>query len=251
MESMTPLIERFEEALVFAAGLHAGDIRKGTTIPYLAHLLGTASIALEHGATEDETSEPRARTEAYVRHIQDASPSVRLVSASDKLQNARACLADYRAIGDALWSRFKRRQGGHAPGRGNERFVDAFKAKDVARIMSVYVPSETLVVFDVVPPRQYVGWNAYKKDWEDFPALFDGPINVELTDLHVTTVGSLGYGHSIQRVSGAMRDGKTLDLTVRVTDVYRKIGGKWLIVHEHVSVPVDLTTGKPDLTSKP
>jgi ketosteroid isomerase-like protein len=52
-----------------------------------------------------------------------------------------------------------------------------------------------------------------------------------------TTVGSLGYGHSIQRVSGAMRDGKTLDLTVRVTDVYRKIGGKWLIVHEHVSVP--------------
>jgi ketosteroid isomerase-like protein len=50
-------------------------------------------------------------------------------------------------------------------------------------------------------------------------------------------VGSLGYGHSIQRVSGAMRDGKTLDLTVRVTDVYRKIGGKWLIVHEHVSVP--------------
>ena len=56
-----------------------------------------------------------------------------------------------------------------------QRFVDAFKAKDVARIMSVYVPSETLVVFDVVPPRQYVGWNAYKKDWEDFLALFDGP----------------------------------------------------------------------------
>ena len=132
-----------------------------------------------------------------------------------------------------------------------QRFVDAFKAKDVARIMSVYVPNETLVVFDVVPPRQYVGWNAYKKDWEDFLALFDGPIGVELTDLHVTTVGSLGYGHSIQRVSGPMRDGKTLDLTVRVTDVYRKIGGKWLIVHEHVSVPVDLTTGKPDLTSKP
>jgi len=43
---------------------------------------------------------------------------------------------------------------------------------------------------------------------------------------HATTVGSLGYGHSIQRVSGAMRDGKTLDLTVRVTDVYRKIRGQ-------------------------
>jgi len=46
--------QRFEDALVFAARLHAGDIRKGTCIPYLAHLLGTASIALEHAATEDE-----------------------------------------------------------------------------------------------------------------------------------------------------------------------------------------------------
>jgi ketosteroid isomerase-like protein len=132
-----------------------------------------------------------------------------------------------------------------------QRFVEAFQAKDVARIMAVYVPNESLVVFDVVPPRQYVGWNAYKKDWEGFLALFDGPITVELTDLHVATAGSLGYGHSIQRVSGRMRDGNNLDLTVRVTDVYRKVKGKWLVVHEHLSVPVDLATGKPDLTSKP
>jgi len=40
-------------------------------------------------------------------------------------------------------------------------------------------------------------------------------------------------------------------LTVRVTDVYRKIDGKWLIVHEHVSVPVDIKTGQGDLQSKP
>jgi hypothetical protein len=40
-------------------------------------------------------------------------------------------------------------------------------------------------------------------------------------------------------------------LTVRVTDGYRKINGKWLITQEHVSVPVDLETGKADLTSKP
>jgi ketosteroid isomerase-like protein len=45
--------------------------------------------------------------------------------------------------------------------------------------------------------------------------------------------------------------GQPIDLTVRATDVYRKIKGNWLIVHEHVSVPVDLDTGKPDLSSKP
>ena len=62
----------------------------------------------------------------------------------------------------------------------------------------------------------------------------------------------MGYGHSIQRVSGMSAKGEPVDLTVRVTDVYRKIKGNWLITHEHVSVPVDLFgTGKPDLSSKP
>jgi ketosteroid isomerase-like protein len=40
-------------------------------------------------------------------------------------------------------------------------------------------------------------------------------------------------------------------MTARVTDVYRKVAGHWRIVQEHVSVPVDLASGKPDFTSKP
>jgi hypothetical protein len=38
---------------------------------------------------------------------------------------------------------------------------------------------------------------------------------------------------------------------VRVTDGYRKFGSEWLIVLEHVSVPVDLATGKADFASNP
>jgi GTP pyrophosphokinase len=48
----------------------------------------------------------RARKEAYIRHVATAQPSVVLVSASDKLHNARAILKDLRATGDDLWSRF-------------------------------------------------------------------------------------------------------------------------------------------------
>ena len=48
------LSPRFEDALVFAARLHAGEVRKGTTIPYISHVLGVASPVLEHGAGEDE-----------------------------------------------------------------------------------------------------------------------------------------------------------------------------------------------------
>jgi len=72
-----------------------------------------------------------------------------------------------------------------------------------------------------------------------------------LTDLDVVADRNLAYSHSIQHVAGTDKQGKKLDLTVRVTDVYKKARGRWLIVHEHVSVPVDLDTGKPDLTSKP
>jgi (p)ppGpp synthase/HD superfamily hydrolase len=144
------LSTRFEEALVFATRLHREQMRKGTTIPYISHLLGVTSIVLEHGGNEDEaiaallhdaiedqggasTREEirrrfgdtvvaivdgctdaevipkppwRMRKEAYIAHIAHASPSVRLVSAADKLHNARAILTDYRILGNALWRRF-------------------------------------------------------------------------------------------------------------------------------------------------
>jgi GTP pyrophosphokinase len=45
---------RFERALVYATRAHDGQLRKGSAVPYLAHLLGVASLALEHGATEEE-----------------------------------------------------------------------------------------------------------------------------------------------------------------------------------------------------
>jgi uncharacterized protein (TIGR02246 family) len=132
-----------------------------------------------------------------------------------------------------------------------DQFVAAFNAKDVDAIMKVYVPDETLVVFDVVPPRQYVGANAYRKDWEAFFATLKGPLQFKIGDLSIETDGNLGYSHSIQYVSGTDMKGQPLNLTVRVTDAYRKINGKWLIIHEHVSVPVDMETGKPDFSSKP
>ena len=49
--SLTP---RFSDALGFAFQLHAGQFRKASGVPYVAHLLSVAAIALEHGASEDE-----------------------------------------------------------------------------------------------------------------------------------------------------------------------------------------------------
>jgi GTP pyrophosphokinase len=144
------LSERFERALLYAAQLHASQLRKGSRVPYVAHLLGVAAIALEHGANEDEaiaallhdavedqggqktlnvirrefgpivadivaacsdtdvTPKPpwRPRKEAYLAHLRRAPASVRLVSAADKVHNARSTVADLRAHGKRTWSRF-------------------------------------------------------------------------------------------------------------------------------------------------
>jgi (p)ppGpp synthase/HD superfamily hydrolase len=50
----TQLGPRFSEALSFAASIHSGQRRKGTQIPYVAHVLGVASLALEYASDEDE-----------------------------------------------------------------------------------------------------------------------------------------------------------------------------------------------------
>jgi len=129
-------------------------------------------------------------------------------------------------------------------------FITAFGAKNVDKIMSYYT-HDGLFVFDVTPPREYVGWAAYKKDWEDLFGVYAGPVTMQMSELSITVVGSVAYGHSIQDGHFTLKDGTATELVVRVTDVYRKLGGKWKIVLEHVSVPVDLATMKPDPLSKP
>jgi len=124
-------------------------------------------------------------------------------------------------------------------------------AKDIDRIMSYYVPNESLFVFDCIPPRQYVGAKAYRKDFEDFFAQYPGPNKAEVSDLNVTTDGQLGFAHYVIHMTGVAKDGSKAEMTFRLTDCLKKIKGKWLIVHEHVSFPVDLATGKADLLSKP
>lgn len=142
--------KRFDDALLYAADVHRDQIRKGSGIPYIIHLLGVASIVGESGGSEDEAiagllhdapedhggvvrleeirdrfgdrvaeivagctdtyeeAKPEwwGRKRAYITHLADAPEAVRLVSAADKLHNARAILADLRVLGDGLWGRF-------------------------------------------------------------------------------------------------------------------------------------------------
>jgi len=131
-----------------------------------------------------------------------------------------------------------------------DRLAAAIRAKDIDKIMACYINSPKLVVFDLIPPRQYTGWDAYKANWQGFLGQCNDSPSWEISDLHVQGGQGFAFSHSIQHVACTTKNGK-MDITLRVTDGYANFKGKWLIAQEHISVPVDPATGKADLQSKP
>jgi ketosteroid isomerase-like protein len=113
--------------------------------------------------------------------------------------------------------------------------------------MKFYAPD--VFVFDLVPPRQYVGVAAYRKSWESIVSM--ETYNFAITDLSITTDGTLAYSHSTRHSRGIDANGRPYELTTRGTDAYRKIRGQWFITMVHVSVPVDPHTGYADFASHP
>jgi ketosteroid isomerase-like protein len=124
------------------------------------------------------------------------------------------------------------------------RYAKLMVAKDFNGIMAFFVHSPNLVVFDVVPPRQYTGWEAYLKDWQGLFQAYPGAVQDKILELKVFPGGSVGFGYRVDDVTLTKADGTSQHLIVRLTHGYRKIGGKWYIAHEHVSVPVDFDSGK-------
>jgi (p)ppGpp synthase/HD superfamily hydrolase len=158
--SQLHLGSKFISAVDYARILHI-ERRKGTDIPYMAHLLGVASLvmgeaghvafpvtedmviaAILHDAAEDHGGAVRLkdiehnfgsnvarmvdglsdslsgdssnkqpwleRKQTYIRRLREEPADIQLISAADKLYNAKAILDDYRKIGPQIWARFKR-----------------------------------------------------------------------------------------------------------------------------------------------
>jgi len=132
-----------------------------------------------------------------------------------------------------------------------DQWAKAFEAKDVDGVMAVYAPGAALTAYDIVPPLQYKGANSYRKDYADFFAQFNGPLHVQIADDHLEVSGDLAVDYSLEHITGTMKDGKPADLWLRATSVFKRIAGKWLDIHDHISVPADMTTGKARLDLKP
>ena len=127
--------------------------------------------------------------------------------------------------------------------------VKAVRAKDVNASMSNLAPD--ILSFDVVNPLQHIGADSSRKRAEEWFSSFQGPIGYEIRDLIITAGDDVAFSHGLSHVSATRTDGGQLDMWWRTTVCFRKTDGKWMVTHEHNSVPFDVESGKASLGLKP
>jgi len=130
------------------------------------------------------------------------------------------------------------------------KFAADFNSGDIEAIMTNYVSDESLIIFDLVPRKDYRGAGTYRENWVEMFSHFKGKPKISIAGLGIYVDGNVGFGYSFQQITGTDKHGIPINRAVRVTDGYRKVGGNWRIALEHVSVPVDLKSGKADFSPK-
>jgi ketosteroid isomerase-like protein len=130
-----------------------------------------------------------------------------------------------------------------------DQWVVAIREKDLDRLMSIYAPD--IVSFDIDPPLYYTGAAAKRKRWSEVLAMYQRVHDYEVRDLAITCGDEVAFAHSLNRISGTLKNGRESGFWLRWTTCYRKVDGHWLIVHEQLSVPIDVPSGRALLELAP
>ena len=131
-----------------------------------------------------------------------------------------------------------------------DKLIEAIRAMDLEGLKPIYASG--IVSFDVGPPLQRLGVEGKCQNWEEAFTVFRPPIGFEIRDLTIISGGDVAFGHGFNRLSGTLKNGSTNSgVWVRATFCFRKIGGEWLIAHDHTSVPLDFASGRAVLNLEP
>ncbi len=129
-----------------------------------------------------------------------------------------------------------------------EDWTRAFLAKDLDGIMAHY--AEDIVAFDAIKALQFKGLAAYREHWKECLTFCEGEMRFELHELTIAAAGDVAFSHSLSHCGGTNDEGEEQACWMRGTVGYRRLDGKWKVVHEHFSAPFDMQSGKAmcDLT---
>ena len=125
----------------------------------------------------------------------------------------------------------------------------AVRAKDVDAMLAHC--SRDIVTFDMVPPLAHEGVEAVRRVWTRTLAPFEAPLEHEVHRLDLVIAEDAAFARSLNRFGGTRADGGQAVGWVRSTLGFRRIGGSWKLVHQHVSVPFDMETGEAMVSLRP
>lgn len=113
-------------------------------------------------------------------------------------------------------------------------WAHAVKSKDFDKIMSHY--AENVTAFDVPPPLQINGAASVRTNMINWLRRFEGPAQVHFKNTNIVASDDVAFLHTLTSVTPEGEDHRSW---VRVTVCYQKIDGRWLVTHEHASLPFD------------
>ena len=116
-----------------------------------------------------------------------------------------------------------------------ESWTAAVRRRDLEAVLQNHAAG--IVMFDVPPPFQSRGIEAYAKTWDTFFSWSNAPVAFDITGMTITAGADVAFVVATMRCAGAGADGKPEPLDFRLTVGLRKIEGQWTIVHEHHSIP--------------
>lgn len=131
-----------------------------------------------------------------------------------------------------------------------QKWLQAVHVKDLDAVMACY--AEDVVAYDLFCTAKVTGREPYRKNFEMwFQCCETGPASYEIVELDIVAGDEVAFARSLNRMTGPNPEGKVEESWIRVTVGFQKRGGEWKVVHEHVSVPLDMETQKGVFQSMP
>ena len=118
-----------------------------------------------------------------------------------------------------------------------QQVMDAWSTMDPSKPAVFYSKSPDNVFFDIAPLK-YNGWSEYEKGVQQVFAEYSSLKLTVNDDARVHRTGNSAWATATFHLDGTHKDGSKDNTDGRWTSVWQKEGGKWLIIHEHVSLPV-------------
>ena len=116
-----------------------------------------------------------------------------------------------------------------------ERWAKAVREENRAGIRADH--DSEMLLFDVPPPFLSRGLEAYMATWETFLSWSEKPVAFDFHDVKITSGKDVAFATAIGRCAGVDPNSKREELEFRLTMCFRKIDGRWRVMHEHHSLP--------------